>query len=278
MASTYQQLIGLHRAEFNKAADLQSKILIAQAALAIIAVLAVFTSDARTAYGCAVISCIAAGCWIWLWLKFKESRSLAERVRRLTLMAEDLGLEVSKAELLQIKASFSVSDQEAERLADPNYYDVAGTPGPARLAEKLEQSAFWSAFLLRKSAEQVLVYLAVPVIFIAALLLSIPLLEADWGLAGARVACAAILFPLSTDFLGAYIGYRSAAQEVDQVLARLRTARVAGYQLPDVLTIMGDYNAAVEAAPMFARGVYEKHNNRLNDLWSQYRKAGRQEV
>ena len=270
MTTIFQQLIGLHRAEFGKASALQARILFVQAVQVSIAVLSVFISNATVAYVFALISCAAACVWIWLWAEYKASRGLAERVRRLTLVADGLGMTISEAELLQIKASFSVSEAEAERLADRNYYDVAAGAGPARLAGMIEQSAFWSAYLLRKSAVWTWVYLAGTIACILALLVSIPLMDADAGLTGARIACAAILFPLSSDFLGAALSYRSAAAEVEQVKTRLLAARTAGTPLPDVLTIMGDYNAAVEGAPMFVRGVYKKHNERLNWLWAEY--------
>lgn len=270
MSTTYQQLIGLHRAELDKAAVFQRCILVVQGVQMFAAVTSVFVTDVTAAYVFALISAGAAGVWMWLWKTFKESRGLAERVRRLTLVAGGLGMRISDVELLEIKSSFSVSEAEADRLADPNYYDVAADAGPSRLAGMIEQSAFWSAFLLRKSVKQTLWYLGSSLACIVLLFASIPFLEGDAALAGARVACAALIYSLSTDFLGAVLSYRNAANEVEQVKTRIQTARAKGFPLPDVLTIMGDYNAAVEGAPMFALGVYKKHNERLNGLWAEY--------
>jgi hypothetical protein len=72
---------------------------------------------------------------------------------------------------------------------------------------------------------------------------------------------------VSSDVLGRSLAYTGAAREVDKVYDRLEGIKFSNKPENDLLFIFGDYNAAVEGAPMFASGVYKDNQERLNKLW-----------
>ena len=62
--------------------------------------------------------------------------------------------------------------------------------------------------------------------------------------------------------------YGSSAEEVKDVQARLTLAKASGYPIADLFSIWGDYNSAVESAPIYPPGLYKRHRDELNRLWN----------
>lgn len=148
------EFIGLHRAEFARAARLQYRILYVQVATAVLACFAVYLSDAAAAYLLAVLTGIAAFVWAYLARAYRSSRSLAERVRRATVITSAFAAPISAPDKRDVMTRFSVSAAEGQRFTDTDYYAADDPPGVARLAAIIEESAFWSCVLLRKSADR----------------------------------------------------------------------------------------------------------------------------
>lgn len=264
------KLIGLQRAEFDKAARLQYRILHIQIAITVLACAAVYITDERAAYLTAIFTLALSAYWAWIAWQYRESRSLAERVRRATLIAEGLGVELSAAERRDILVRFSVKSDAGKEYEDPQYYAANAEPGHPRLAEMLEESAFWSSFLLQASARRTWAVFAT---FLAASLIllfsTLPFAGTQHWLSGVRVVCGMVVFLVSTDIFGAALAYSSSARAVENVVSRLQTAKASGYPKHDLFVIWGDYNSAVEGAPMFPKGVYARHSNELNRLWNE---------
>jgi hypothetical protein len=125
-----------------------------QIAIAILAAATVYITNDVGVYGSALATAIAALLWAWFDWHYKEARGQAERVRRATLIMDGLGTSLSPSELKELKARFTATPEEGEKLEDPAYYAATAPPGPARLAEMLDETAFWSCHLLRHSANR----------------------------------------------------------------------------------------------------------------------------
>jgi hypothetical protein len=262
------EFIGLHRAEFARAARLQYRILYVQIATAFLACFAVYLSDATAAYLLAVLTGIAALVWAYLARAYRSSRSLAERVRRATVITSAFAAPISAPDKRDVMTRFSVSVAEGQRFTDTDYYAADDPPGLARLAAIIEESAFWSCVLLRKSADRTwFVFAAFLALAFVLLFSTLPFVSAQEWLGGVRLLCAIVPLFVSTDVFGAASAYGSSAEEVKDVQARLTLAKASDYPVADLFSIWGDYNSAVESAPIYPPGLYKRYRDELNRLW-----------
>jgi hypothetical protein len=269
MPISLQQLVGRHRAEFAKAARLQRKVLWAQIGIAFAAGAAVFITHPVGAYLAAVGTLALVGLWAWLGWSYQETRSQAERARRAILLIDGLGENISSSELRNLEVHFTTSPEEGSQYEDQNYYAARAIPGDERLAEMLEESAFWSADLMHESAKRAWLYCIVySIVGVSLLFLSVPFFDAERLLGAARVLCAYMTLLVSTEVLGAALNYGSAARSLNALLPRFEAVRASHFPRSDLLLLFLDYNAAIEGAPMFIPGLYEKRRALLNELWN----------
>jgi hypothetical protein len=262
------RLVGLQRAQAGKAAKLQSWILFVQIALALLAAATVYIANDTGAYLAAVATFGLAAVWAFLGWRYRDGRGQSERARRATLLMNSLGAELAPSDRRDLEACFNVTAEQGRACEDPDYYAAGAIVGNERLAEMLEETAFWSSRLMRYSARQTWWLFAVfMLLFLVLLLSSLPFVGVQHLLGAVRVGCAMLVLLVSTDIIGAALSYTSAANVLDRMGPRLDRVRTAGFPLHDLLFILCDYNSAVEGAPMFGPGIYAKHKDELNRLW-----------
>lgn len=265
----HREIVGLQRAEFAKASCWQTAILFIQGGIAAVAVGSAF-SPPNITYALTLTALVLAAAWQFAHYKLKASRAQAERARRSTLLMDGLGEQISEAELRDIRRSFTVSLEQGRIHEDGAYYDAKAGAGESRLAEMLEESAFWSHDLLEKSATVMIGFFLASLAAAVFLLLAIVFIFDGAVLQkSARAVCAAITLFVSAEVFGAAVAFASAARCVERVNLRLTALRGSGARRADLLQIMGDYNSAVEGAPLFVPGVYRRNRERLNQLWKE---------
>lgn len=269
MTITVQQVIGLQRAEFDKAQRLQSNVLLIQLVIAAFAGAGVFVTNHTIAYLAAVLAAVLTLVWAWVLILLRKSRSQAEHARRATLLLEGLGGTISPEELQDIAANFTVSREAGAKKEDANYFDSKKPSGDERLAEMLEENAFWTQHLMRGSAKQTWILFAVFLVFAFFLLFaSLPFIGEERFQDAVRILCACLPFLLSWDVFGAAMKYDAAAHSVAGISRRIAAVRTAGFPRNDFLLLLGDYNSAIEEAPIVAPYVYERNKARLNQVWN----------
>lgn len=272
MATTISitQLVGLQRAEFAKAARLQHRILQIQCAIAALAAISVFFEAPMVSYGVAVVALGFAGVWALIGWQYRASRGQAERARRATLLMQGLDETISDGELRKLKLDFTVTTDQGRVYEDANYYAAQAAPGSPRLVEMLEETCFWSCHLLKGSARRSwFAFIAFVAIGLLLFLISILVFDGDRVQSAARLFCVLLTFVVSTEVVGAALAYDGASQALSTILPRIEAVRASGNRTVDLLMILSDYNSAVEGAPMFWPGLYEKERDRLNQLWSE---------
>lgn len=137
----------------------------------------------------------------------------------------------------------------------------------------IDESAFFTGAIQRRSGELMLLLLFMALIFVGALGFALaPQLDGSVRLVIARVLLAFAVFLLSSDVLGAAFAHLRSAGSMDSIRYRLSAARGRHYPRGDVLQAMADYNAAVEGAPLPLPGVYRRGHAELNRVWSEYKK------
>lgn len=269
MTSPHLRIQSLQRLEFDRASKFQERMLVSQWVAAIAAAIAVLVASETVLYFFAVASVAASLAWSFFNFKYKASKYQADRARRATLLMGGLQFQLSRSEWLDLESSFAKPGEKATQYENEDYYAAQSPAGVDRLGEMLEESAFWSAFLTKKSATIAWVYFAFWVVLsVTILLLVIPFLKQEAVLNAVRVFCATIPLFLSGDILGNARAYSLSSRTLDTIGTRIANARQRGFPIQEVSVILGDYNAAVEAAPTYPPWLYTRHVETLNRMWS----------
>jgi hypothetical protein len=211
--------------------------------------------------------------WWFVNGRYRRIQNAAQAARRGALLLGGLNEPLSPGEIQALHERFTVSVADAKKCEMADYYATTLPPGPARLGEMLEESAFYSEHLQRISAVAMLVVLVFFAVLFFVIVFGItPYVGRDTGLAIVRVFLALLVFGMSADVVGAYRAHRDAAKDIRDIRQRLMTADAAGYPPADVLLAFADYNAAVESAPESVPYAYALRGEHLNQRWADYKR------
>lgn len=273
MALTSANLVGYLRAEFAKASKLRVWLFVVQLAVALPAAISVLVPDQEKVvlYWLAVISGALLVAWWLLSGFYDKARTAAQAARRAAMLLGGLNEPLSASEIQCLRERFTVTDKQAAKCEKADYYATILPPGPARLAEMLEESALYSEQLQFVSARIMLGILSVfGLCFLVIAFAITPFVQNDTTYLVIRVYLAVLVFALSSDVLGAYRAHKAAAEEVSEIRRRLTSADKMGYPMPDVLLAFTDYNAAVERAPESVPYAYNSCAKELDRRWKTY--------
>lgn len=273
-------LTGYQSAQFARAARLRIWLFLAQLAVAIPAAISVVVENGTSLYWLALAGGLLATVYWALVVFYGRFRDGAQAARRAGVLADGLGVRYSAAELRELRQRFVIDERAASACINPDYYASELPPGYGRLAELLEESAFYTAHLQAVSG---LVMRVIVVVFLATFsivaFVGLPYATTDALMVLIRVALAFLVFILSTDVFGAMIGHKHAANNAKDIYMRLSAARAAKFPHGDVLLGLSDYNAVVEAAPEVVPYIYNWRRADLDQRWREYqRDASRSEV
>ncbi len=273
MDPDFLKLIGLHRAEFERAKADQTKAWIAEAMVAVLAALSSFSRQQVIVFVFALAAlCLVVTKFVY-WHRSRHRRSVAESVRRRLHLSHGLGMEVKGKELTDLIAKFSATDQEGQRFEDKNYFSEV-KQGPRGLALAIQESSFWSKHLLRDSAKLFATFSAASIALLIAVLLISPLLyRGNAAITVARIVCIALSLTVTLDFIGSAVAFWEAADYVSALDDRIENALSSGALEPSVLALFCDYNVAVQEAPMIPTVVYMREEERLHKLWHERTKS-----
>lgn len=268
------KLIGLHRAEFERAKADQRRAMVASTGVAALAFISLFSPIATVTYMATVFALFAASLkWFFSWRSGRR-KATAERARRALFLMQGLGWRMSGKEMVDLYAGFSASESEGQIHEDNSYFDSAKDHGMEAMVEVIQESAFWSKHLYSLSAKQYWLYSAVSLAIAFVLLLILPTISNQyWSIAVARSLCLILMFLVAIDLLGMGIAYSEAARTASNIDDRLMNIVSSGSGQTDVLSALGDYNAVVQETPLIPSRIYEQHKERLGRLWKQRRET-----
>jgi hypothetical protein len=154
-----------------------------------------------------------------------------------------------------------------------DYFATVFPAGAGRVAEMIDESAFFTANTQRRSGEWMLliVFFALVVAGLAWFALG-PQLGGDARINAARLVLALAVFLLSSDVLGGAFAHLRAATSMAAVRYRLSGSRTREHLHGDVVQAMADYNAFVEGAPLPLPGVFKRRQADLNRAWQEYKR------
>ena len=270
------ELIAIQLIAYDDAARLQRAVFWLSILIAFVGVSLIFTDGDNVAFALGAFALCIAILSAFLTNKLGNLRAFAERVRKATLLTKGLGSNLSGFERRKIRSDFPGSEKAVESRVDKGYYASEAQPGPKRLAEMLEESAFWSKHLLKKSAgKSWLNFVLMSIVTVGIVLGYLQFgreQDASSNLKVIQVIMAGLTLLISRDLIGQALAYSGSERAVTDILARLQVlkARDESEILEDLFLVLGDYNSAVESAPLFLPGLYRKYESELDELWKKY--------
>lgn len=265
------ELVGYQRAEFARASMLRNWLILCQFAIAMPGAASVVVEDGVVVYFLAAAGVALLLLWLQIDSRYRTHRLAGERARRATLVMQGLGKRISADEIFDLKSAFRVTPEVARLHEDGDYFATKAPSGYRRLAEMLEESAFWTETLQAMSAKAMGAFFSVLLAAgVVTILAAVPFADSSAMMVGVRILLAMLVFALSSDVLMAMRAHAQAAREIKDIRTRLRTSGRNGYDEVDVLFLMSEYNAAVEAAPVVVPLAYRLKRETLNRRWSEY--------
>jgi len=264
-------ILSHQRAELRCAEIFRAWGLILQFLVALLAAASVFTNDGGHLLSFAGLGVLVVCTWLVLDMYYRQHRSSGDQARRLLLIVYGFDEVVSERNVIQTGFKASVAGLGVQSIQD--YFATIAPAGASRVAEMVDESAFFTGAIQRRSGELMLLLLFIALIFIGALVFVFaPQVSGSIRVVIARVFLAFAVFLLSSDVLGAAFAHLRSAGSMESIRYRLSAARGRHYPQGDVLQAMADYNAAVEGAPLPLPGVYQRRQDELNRVWSEYKK------
>lgn len=262
------KVIGLYRAEFELAKSSELKSWLCQLLMASTALLSIFTNSEFIVYPSTILALLAAFFDKWFSYQSKQQKDNAERARRLLLMVNGLGYQVSKKELADLFANFSVSKTSGEKWENKDYFQSKEKIGYIRLSQLLQESAFFSKYLYAESAKLSWVLFSVFFIISLTTLFILPVLPSpSWSITIAKIIGIVLMFLVSIDLFGRALEYMDATNSTRHTDDRLENMRSGNINEHDILLIFGDYNTTVAGAPLIPTFIYNWNKARLAELW-----------
>lgn len=270
-AAAVDVLLTHQRAELGRAEWFRGWSLALQFLVALLAAASVFSDDGAHLLALAGVGVLVLAVWLVCDTYYRRHRSAGDQARRLLLILHGFGEEV--AELGVIQSGFTASVAKLGAVPIGDYFATVVPAGAGRVAEMIDESAFFTADTQRRSGELMLLILFFALVAVGlAWFAFAPQVDGSVRVITARVLLAFAVFLLSSDVLGAAFAHLRAAASMDAIRYRLSAARARAYPQGDVLQAMADYNAAVEGAPLPLPGVYQRRQDDLNRGWADYKR------
>jgi len=264
------KLLGRQRAEFDSAKRKQRMATNLQYAIIVISVMVLIIPVNLVSYLGSILNLVLVLAWQYNEYSGKQTHQLAERARRMVLLAEGLGLTIGTKEYSDVMMKFTSSVYEGKKYEDPNYFKADESPGYTKLANMLHESSFWSKHLLDKSAARQwkAFGIALFISIVGLLLLSILSIDSV-SQTFTQLFSLLLMWLVTGGILIRAIDFTSSARTIDDIEARLTSIIADKITDESIIVILGDYNAAMQGTPTIPTLVYKRNRDELNQLWAE---------
>lgn len=263
-------LLGLQRAEFQRAETFGARSNKAQLFIAVIFIPSIFVSEPTLVYALTVLSLVMAILWLYFSHQSEISHSTAEKARRAVVLRNGLGIELSAKYYSDLMMQFKVNENEGGKWEDSNYFKSTSDYGNKKLTDIVEESSFWAKHLFRLSANRQWIYFGATLFASVIGLLVIPLLSiGDLSRLISHVICLILLWLITGNLFTTAMSFTSTASAIDEIEGRLSNMAKNIKPDEDILVLVGDYNSLLESTPIIPSAIYLKNRDKLNRLWKE---------
>jgi hypothetical protein len=223
----------------------------------------------------AVVVLVLTGLSGFCRLKSNDIRGKWESLHRALDASDSFGWPLSIAELSDLLLESPRKLRQTLSAEDTvKYFGSARPTGAVRAVENMQESAWWSKHLAKRTAT---IYLsatcALTTTCIVMALLSIETAK-NYDLLSniGRIATALLMLIFSLDLINLSFDYSKFSQRAHAVEERAESLLSAGQiEIVQAIKLMNEYHLARAAAPMVPDFVYGQMRNDLNELWDNYR-------
>ncbi len=260
-------------AHFARAGKIRLALVAIQLIITVPGAIAVVLVSDRNAYILAFTATALTISWWFLKIYYDRVRSVAQAARRAGLIANSLPGSLSPIAMRNLDLSLLISQESAKKFENANYYASNLLPGWERLADNIEESAFYTSKLQADCASLVkfIVYVFVSMMTVLTFYL-IGSADGDYAMKVTRVALAFSIFILSGDIFGSFRLHSEASRSASEICQRLGQMRGHATK-EDVLLALLDYSSVVESAPESLPFVYRFRQSHLDRMWKDYQKS-----
>lgn len=271
MSITPERLVGYLRAEYARSSKWRTASFFIGILVSVPAVASILVDEPSQLYLLAILNFAALTIWLSVNYWHQNIQGAAHSARRAALILNGLGDGFSPVISRQLRENFTVSETRAIEFEHDGYYSSTLPHGPKRLAELLEESAYFSSRLHQISANIMLVVMVLFVaIFCVIALASVPTASNEIAMIGVQIFLAATLFILSSDVLGAWIAHKRCARSTAEVSRLIEVVGNDDISAADVLLILEGYTSAIESAPEIVPFVYRVCGSSISTRWGEY--------
>lgn len=262
------KLLGLQRAEFQRAEVFQIWANRLQISIVLVSIACVIIQEIAFVYTLSIISILLALAWFYISEESKKSHSTAERARRAIVIRNGLGIKLESKPYSDLVMLFKANGENAKQWEDEEYFKSESEYGNQKLAEIVEESAFWSKFLLQEYAKVAwLHFSSVLVVSIIALFLITFFDFTQLGKTIGQILCLILMWLITGSLFSKALKLTSSFNAVDSIEERLNNIIESGEVKEDILIYMSDYNSIIEGTPVIPSKIYSKNKDKLNRLW-----------
>lgn len=267
------ELLGMFRAEYSRA---KRFVYAGYGVDMVAAVLGVFAVGFASQKYTPLVSLAVAGLVFfghWLKQRYDNIRNYAEAARRMTVLIKGADYPLSERKFAALENPFSpAARQIARRDLEKNkgYFITTEAPGPLKLFDMLQESAFWTHSLMEKAARYAgwmiigFLILLMLTLYMAAFVL--PELRQNW-LSNLIVGLALVY--LTSGAWGSRSAYQSISEQVRHIDDEMEAMREARRKpsLLDVFAKLNEYDCLMMNAPMLPDFMFQKFSPELNETW-----------
>jgi len=271
MDSVTLLVMGFYRAEFEAAKRCAKFAAACDWGAATVAITALFVTFGIGLYSLAIAGLSFGAGAVYFRAQVSAKKNAAEKGRRAVVVAFGLGKPLQGKELSDLRTRFSVSEAQAKAWEDADYYDSKEPPGPRRLLEMVQESAFWTTCLYRQSARRSWLFSALfALVSIGFLLVIVTIPSTEWRIKLAQASFLIVALLLARDHVGRSLAFMSASAEADAIDHRAEGLLAqASPDNDEALITVGDYNCIVESTPLVESGLYRRQRDQLSLVWKQ---------
>jgi GrpB-like predicted nucleotidyltransferase (UPF0157 family) len=270
------RLLTHQRIELDKADLLRKWMMRIQLSVAIGAAISVFPNSGGVLLAIALLGFTLLGIWLFLNQFQQKHRAAGDQARRAVLFMSGLNRQPSLEEQQRILKSFILPISDAPLSLEESRFASREFPSYKRLAELIEESAFWTGDLYHASAGRMSILLWTSLLSGFALsIAAIIYAPQDELISFNRALIAVMVFFVSSDVLGLFFSYKQSAISLDEIFHRVEVASLRGYLEADILLLVSDYNAVIDNAPSPLPSLILSRSKRLGQQWSVYKEMKR---